>query len=248
MPTEAEYQDEELRPLTQQEPVQGGEPRRSTESLSSISTTSLVLEQFRDAAVDGSDTLPGGSPGGHDSAHHLPKGDVDLEDAPLAGPAGSTATNPKTRRRRLRPWLWALCGVFLLAWLLALAVFLLRQTGIIHSPSGFRSGTGKSLTLDQVMNGEWRPQRHEISWIAGAHGEDGLLLERGGEHDQAYLVVKDVRDRSSPDKLKRRDRRTLMEKAWFTVDSQTIYPSDVWPSRDLNRVLVVSEKKPVSRA
>ena len=45
------------------------------------------------------------------------------------------------------------------------------------------------------MEGDWRPQSHSISWIAGANGEDGLLLEKGAP-GKDYLVVEDVRSQN----------------------------------------------------
>ncbi len=85
-----------------------------------------------------------------------------------------------------------------------------------------------------------------MRWIEGANGEDGLLLERDGGRDKDYLVVEDVRSKSSKDEMKLHDSRTLMRSPWFSVDGRRVYPSEVWPSRDLRSVLIASEKKSVS--
>lgn len=238
MPTEARYHDEELQPLTREDPPD--QPRPSSDSLSSVSTTSLVLEHLHGSVPNGN----GHAKGLPDlNSSHLngdgPKPDVDLEDAPFV--AGIRPT--KKRRWSL---LWIFCVALVVGWAIGLVVVLIWQNVKGDTAPATWSRYKKKITIDQVLSGQWRPRTEHISWIDGANGEDGLLLEREGGFNQDYLVVKDVRGRSGQQGDGIHDDKILMKKDWFVVDGRKIFPSDVWPSRDLTKVLVISDKLSVS--
>ncbi|KAF2806899.1 putative dipeptidyl-aminopeptidase B [Mytilinidion resinicola] len=111
-----------------------------------------------------------------------------------------------------------------------------------HDPLATASrGSGKKVTLDQVMSGVWRPRHESVSWIAGPKGEDGLLLERGGVFGSDYLVVEDIR-RAEGD-VSSADKTTLMKSASFFVGDKFVSPNRVWPSKDFKKVLVLSEEE-----
>ncbi|KAI9882922.1 MAG: hypothetical protein M1823_005324 [Watsoniomyces obsoletus] len=244
MPADETYRDEERQPLTREDTLPDEAARKSTASQSSFSTTSIVLEELNGTTIngDGHDNFKKPSPSDgyrlpNDDHDDVPKADIDidLEDAAFIPP-----TRPTKKRRR--SWLWWLGGAFVFGWILALVIFLLRPAGGGSSPTS-RSGGGNKITIGQVLGGHFRPQKHEMTWIEGANGEDGLLLERDGGRDKDYLVVEDVRSKSSKDELKLHDSRTLMKSPWFSVLGRRIYPSEVWPSRDLRSVLIASDKK-----
>jgi dipeptidyl aminopeptidase len=238
MSSQAKYHDEETEPLTAA--ASRDAPRKSTDSLTSVSTTSVVFEQLGGEAAAGSGDADGTGRAATDGGA-LSKADFDIEDTAYTPPSKSS----RKRRRRL---CWIVCAAVVGAWLIALAVFLLQPRGVLRRASAGGSRGGKRITLNQVLGGAFRERRHAISWIDGANGEDGLLLERNGGSGNGYLVVKDVRSRSKDreQEADMHDSRVLMNHDWFTAAGVRVYPEDVWPSRDLNKVLCISNKESVS--
>ncbi|MCJ1313494.1 hypothetical protein MMC25_007173 [Agyrium rufum] len=141
--------------------------------------------------------------------------------------------------------IWTLCGLCLVGWLIALFLFLSQGTyrhssTVPHDPAATTTrGSGKTITLDQVMSGQWSPRRQSISWIAGSNGEDGLLLERGGSGGKDWLVVEDVRSRKPG--VAALEKKSLIKYSGFKVNGQQVYASDAVPSPDLKKVLVSSD-------
>ncbi|KAI0396057.1 dipeptidyl peptidase IV N-terminal region-domain-containing protein [Xylariaceae sp. FL0594] len=222
--------------------------RTSRGSLSSVSTTSLVFERLgeREKAQEKSSAFDNDDP--FNSAV-----DDDEQGAFL---------DPANARKRLgmdakfKKLLLVASGLLIAAWLIGLATFISAKSyqhssEKEHDPTATSSrGSGKRITLDQVLNGYFRPKSQQISWIEGANGEDGLLLERGGLHKD-YLVVEDVRSKSAdkaPDGAAEiMTSKTLMKSNTFVVGGQTYSPEEVWPSRDLKKVLIATEIQPVWR-
>ncbi|KAI9681148.1 MAG: hypothetical protein M1817_002430 [Caeruleum heppii] len=242
--------EEELQLLTA-ESSRRDPPRQSFESVGSItstSTTSLVLERLNNASV-GNGVTNGTVTHGHEArgsdAYHDKDddGQFDIEEGGYRPPIGKPAEKKVVRI------LWILGGVFIGAWLLALVIFVSGQSykhasNIPHDPTATASrGSGKQITLQQVLTGAWRAKHHEISWIEGANGEDGLLLERGSRQLKSYLVVEDVRAQSKARDQDKHDSKVLMKGGIFMVGQKRVVPSDVWPSRDLESVLVSSERE-----
>ena len=229
-----QYKDEEMMPLTHS--VSISDPSRpSLDSATSVSTTSIALERLNESATDHGKGLSK-KPGLHDSQQI--KEDYDAEDGiyrPL---------QVRPVEKRARRIMWSLGALCFGGWLLALVLFLSRQSYkpasmIPHDPAATASrGSGKAVTLDQVLGGQWRAKSHHLSWIAGSNGEDGLLLERAAGGARDYLVVEDVRSRKpSAASL---ESKTLMKDGGFEFDGNQIYPSKVWPSPDLKKVLIMS--------
>lgn len=244
---------EEAQPLTSD--IESGPVRASLDSVSSASTTSLVLEELNKESTStnkNSYKLPRRGDSLRANGNYRDKedgegdaDDVDLEDGPYSPPGGKPVS------KKVRRIIWIAGALLTAGWVLALILFLSRKSfrhssTIPHDPAATVSrGSGKQVTLEQVLTGAWRPQHHSISWIEGANDEDGLLLERGGGGGKDYLVVEDVRSRSKQDDVETHDSMTLMKKASFKVGSDTIQPADAWPSRSLENVLVVSDKEQV---
>ncbi|KAL6720719.1 hypothetical protein ACLMJK_002644 [Lecanora helva] len=205
--------------------------RNSLDSITSSSDSSIALER-----LNGDGTAAGN---GHAQTPFRKKSLSDEEEF-LRPPF-----RPSTERRNRRI-IWALGGLCLGGWLLALVLFLSRQTykpasTIPYDPAATAShGSGKAVTLDEFLTGAWRPKHAHVSWIAGANGEDGLLLEQGNP-GQDYLVVVDIRSKKEgaealPD-------QTLMKDRKFTVNNKEIQGNSVWPRKDLKKVLVASEEQ-----
>ncbi|RDL38354.1 putative dipeptidyl-aminopeptidase B [Venustampulla echinocandica] len=236
--------------------------RKSAESTSSASTTSLIFERINERAeAEGRKSENGNSkmvtpkfpPRGeslryaddgqtHGSYDDEEKDDNELESGPFLSNRSS-----KTVDKKLRRLIWIIGGVFMGAWLLALAVFLGRQayrpsSAIAHDPTATKTiGSGKKITLDQVQTGQWRATKHDISWIEGANGEDGLLLKQG-QQGNAYLVVEDVRGKKdSSGQPGAIPAKTLMKDGGFQWGGSNYTPSRVYPSRDLKKVLIATD-------
>ncbi|KAH0545090.1 hypothetical protein FGG08_000861 [Glutinoglossum americanum] len=223
--------------------------RDSLDSVSSASTTSLVLDRLNDFALDHTNNYKSPSTGDgllHISEHQ-DKGEED--DGDVERGYAYSPTTSKPMEKKARRYMWILASVFVGGWLLALGLFLSRQaykhsSTVPHDPQATQSrGSGKKVTLDQVLYGEWRAQTHAISWIEGANGEDGLLLEVGGGLEEGYAVVEDVRSRSRDKVAGALNSTTLMKDSQFQVGNEPVYSNSIFPSRDLKSVLVVSEIK-----
>ena len=231
--------EEERKPLTQDSSF-AHLARNSLDSTTSSSDTSIALDHLNE---DGTAIGNGHTKGLLGTGQQGNRIDgYDAEDGfyrpPLRHPW-------EKRNRRI---MWALGGLCLGGWLLALLLFLSRQSyrlasSIPFDPAATAShGSGKAVTLDQFLTGAWRPRHHQISWMAGADGEDGMLLEQDGGSGKDYLVLEDVRSRK-PGADVPQDSRTLMKEGSFRVDGLDVQPNKVWPSKDLRKVLVMSEQQ-----
>ena len=231
--------EEERKPLTQDSSF-AHLARNSLDSTTSSSDTSIALDHLNE---DGTAIGNGHTKGLLGTGQQGNRIDgYDAEDgfyrSPLRHPW-------EKRNRRI---MWALGGLCLGGWLLALLLFLSRQSyrlasSIPFDPAATAShGSGKAVTLDQFLTGAWRPRHHQISWMAGADGEDGMLLEQDGGSGKDYLVLEDVRSRK-PGADVPQDSRTLMKEGSFRVDGLDVQPNKVWPSKDLRKVLVMSEQQ-----
>ena len=230
------YEDEEeTKPLTR-DSSSPNPSRPSTDSVTSVSTTSIVLDR-----LDGSGAILGNGTAKAQQPILSKDEKYDEEDGIYLPKAG------RPMERNARRVMWSLGALCLGGWLLALALFISRRSyvhssNIPHDPAATSSrGSGKSVTLDQVLGGQWRARSHELSWIGGAKGEDGLLLEREAGSGKDYLVVEDIRSRDQ--NVNALSSMTLMKYGGFKVSGVQVYPSKVWPSKDLKKVLVMSEQQ-----
>ena len=232
MPSEQYKDEDETRPLTASDST-AELPRKSSESVTSLSSSSSI----------GLDRLNGnGAKIGNGHAKLLGKDNEYDEEG-----FNTQRLYTKSFDRRTRRILWSLGGLCLGGWLLALVLFLSRRSYTHKSSTPWNPketvshGNGKAVTLDQVLGGKWRARSQHISWIAGADNEDGLLLEQEAGGGRDYLVVEDVRNRKTG--VESVVSKTLMKHGGFKVDGKQVYPSRVWPSKDLKKVLVMSEEK-----
>ncbi len=241
MPKQKYSDHEESQPLTQETQSRGS--RLSTDSGSSASTTSLILERINEDTVQ-SDAEELKHPPSNDF-HSKTSPDHDLGDKEdfYDVEEGSFPRHvDRSLGHRTRRVLWILGAVFLGLWVVALIAFISRGHTSINSldPAATSStGSGKKVTLDQVLGGEWRARSHGISWIEGPNGEDGLLLEKSDNVASDYLVVEDIRSRNET--LDSMDSRILMKDKAFHAGGRSVTPKEVWPSGDLNQVLIASD-------
>ncbi len=221
-------------------------PRRSTDSLSSISTTSLVFERLAETEKRN------GKISDFDDDDPLKDNSRDERETFLPPVVVSRVIGMDKKLKRI---ILILAGLIVASWGAGLLMYLSSESyrhasQKEHDPEATSSrGSGKKVTLDQVQNGFWYPNSHEISWIKGAKGEDGLLLERGAA-GKDYLVVEDVRSLNK-DHASAGGRvlssQTLMRSQHFTSGSRQLTPDKLWPSPDLRKVLIATDIKPVWR-
>ncbi|KAI0164630.1 dipeptidyl peptidase IV N-terminal region-domain-containing protein [Xylariaceae sp. FL1272] len=223
-------------------------PRPSHDSLSSVSTTSLVFERLaeREKAnekyVDNVSDFDDQDPLGHD----------DENGAFLSSPLSRKTHGMDNKLKRI---LLLASGLLVTAWVIGLATFISSKSyqhssEKDHDPTATASrGSGKKVTLDQVLTGYWYANSHQISWIDGANGEDGLLLEENAR-GKDYLVVEDVRS-MDPNITSSgaivASSKTLMKRAIFNAPGRVLQPESVWPSPDLTKVLIATDVKQVWR-
>ncbi|CAM1503057.1 Fc.00g078330.m01.CDS01 [Cosmosporella sp. VM-42] len=225
-----------------------GDPRYSHDSLSSVSTTSLVFERLHERTEKDAENERAKKeyPGTLEDDDPLKDEDPDdLETGPFLGPGA--ALHRKPMDRSLRRILIIIGVIFVGGWLGGLAVFLVNgsykhESDTEHDPDALSRGSGKPVTLDQIFQGFWYPKSHSISWVAGPDGEDGLLIEVGAS-GKDYMVVEDVR--RNKDTMTTGDAstsiatgRTLMKDPIFEYGGKTYNPQWTGPSPDLKKVLI----------
>jgi dipeptidyl aminopeptidase len=179
-----ELTDEQSQPLTHHDDAIS-RPETPRRSISSVSTTSLVLENVS-----------------HKAAREFLCRDGPQQDHMYIDDQLAWQQSVKPADRRVRSVLYGLIALGVIGWVAALFLFLGQDRHIPHSARPHNPhatstvGNGKKVTLDQVLTGQWYANSHAIRWIAGAEeGEDGLLLERNGGVGRDFLVVEDVRYR-----------------------------------------------------
>ncbi|KAK7969942.1 dipeptidyl aminopeptidase B [Apiospora saccharicola] len=220
-------------------------PRPSTDSLSTVSTTSLVFERISEREkLRESNT-------NFDDEDPLRDVTGDEREAFLGSAAGGGPGKYIAFDRKMRKILLIATGLIVAAWGVGLFIYLTTTPYATPDPTAASSskesskGSAKKITMDQVQSGYWYPTRHDISWIAGANGEDGLLLEQGST-GKDYLVIEDVHS-LSPEAVaagtKIMASQTLMRNSWFSYKDTQVTPDKVWPSPDLKKVLVASHVK-----
>ena len=226
---------EEREPLTGDPSSTTTSLRLSSDSHTTLSTTSLILEHINPCLDYSGQTIVG-----------KPTQEFEYRDAQDDFERAAFAhSSPTTVSKSTKRLLWVTAVLAVLGWTFALASFLLSG---IHKNSFTLSfdhgvvgaGSGKSVTLPQVLERKWSPNHQEMSWIQGVDGQDGMLLEKN-QPGKDYLVLEDVHSRKNEDEGK--SGKTLMKSANFQVRGKEIFAERVLPSPDLHFVLVLSELK-----
>ncbi|KKA30056.1 hypothetical protein TD95_003580 [Thielaviopsis punctulata] len=220
-----------------------------TDSLSSVSTTSLVFEHIAEQsqikAASASSRARARARFEKETYRDNFDADPDLETARFLPDA------PPAHRRSLRQ-------LFNIGAAAAVVLFVLSILALVYKGSDQtrqRHLVGNPVTLDSVLAGEWSPKSHAISWVASPGNEDGLLMEQSAP-GKDYLVVEDVLSRNSSafggdddDSEKRRKRqndvqsqmsRTLIKSSTLSYKDYIITPQISIPNHDLTKVLVAS--------
>ncbi|EEP76561.1 hypothetical protein UREG_01410 [Uncinocarpus reesii 1704] len=237
MGAEKRINDEEAQPLTGRD--------RSRDSIDSTSTASISLALIDQAnrSTHAGRTTP---PRNFGNGEKYRDNDDDNPEGGLPPPSGAQRT-PK----KVSIIFWLVAALCVGGWLVAFFVFMgspkkdsdkeVVVSGAENSTvPGVVSTGGKKVDLDGVLTGFWSPRSHEISWIPGPDGEDGLLLEQDGDENAGYLRVENIRNQKSTNK--KDDAVVLMKRETFKVGARRVRPSKVWPSPDLKTVLVMSDR------
>ncbi|KAG5923287.1 hypothetical protein E4U42_005006 [Claviceps africana] len=215
--------------------------RPSHDSLSTVSTTSLIFDRLQEEMEKDPSARRTSARDRFPSVKDETD-DQDSETGPFLGEPG-VPLKPRPMDRRLRRISLLVCAVFCAVWLTGLAAFFVsgshkHASDFEHDPDAASRGSGKAITLDQVLSGYWSPRSKGISWIADPDGHDGLLLKSNAP--AGFLVVEDVRDNAEAKPAKS---RTLMRNARFMYNRELRTP--VWwePSPDLKKVLLATNRK-----
>ena len=210
-------------------------------SASSLSTTSLMLEHVSDkGAFKAKEALYGHAYRDEGYRRGAPQEELDMEEQ-LAWRRSVRPADKKARRI-----FYILIAVGMVGWVAAFFLFLSEGRHKMnvdrpHNPHATSTyGHGKKVTLDQVLSGDWFARHHDIRWIAGPDGEDGLLLERGGNEGRDYLVVEDVRYRGKSIEVQKQHSTTLMKHGNFQVGNTVVRTNEAWPNADHTKVLIRS--------
>ncbi|KFY14912.1 hypothetical protein V492_02341 [Pseudogymnoascus sp. VKM F-4246] len=222
--------------------IHEAQSRVSVDSISSASTTSLVFQQIDDR--NKSQAKPSQYPGQNGSrpySDHVEPLSLDTEEEKQQDLENGLVPSGKTNSRWCTKLVWIAGGIFVGAWALATVVFLIQHpiSDAPHNPNAPNIGNGNKVTLPQVLGGQWRAKKHGISWIEGANGEDGLLLEQGAS-GKDYLVVQDIRG-DNETQTSAASSVTLMKAEEFTSGTEKLHPSKVWPSKNLKHVLIATD-------
>lgn len=228
------------------------QPRRSDDSLSSVSTTSLVFERIQEKTTrdaQGERTRKEYSGTLEDDDFLKDEDADDLETGPFLGPGASLHRKPMDKG--LRRIIIIVAVVVVGCWLGGLAAFVYsgkyhHESDTEHDPDASSRGSGKAITMDQIFNGFWAPKWHAISWVAGPDGEDGLLVEVGAS-GKDYMVVEDVRssnsERTDDNAAEISSSRTLIKEKTFVYDGVVYHPEWTGASPDLTKVLIGVKKE-----
>ena len=141
-----------------------------------MSTTSLVFERLGER-----EKFNGRNVSDFDDHDPLRGTPDDEREAFLASAASRQIIGMDKKLKRI---ILILVGLIVASWGAGLVVYLTSRSyqhssEIEHDPEATATrGHGKRITLDQIHNGYWYPNSHEISWIEGGNGEDGLVLEK----------------------------------------------------------------------
>ncbi|KAK4190575.1 putative dipeptidyl aminopeptidase [Podospora australis] len=232
--------------------------RMSHESESSVSTTSIVFDRIDERVLKEKH----GNLSDDDPLKDADDDDMnqeDLETGPFLGSGNDSGNDAevdplekgKGMDRGMRRTLIIVAGLLISAWVVGLFVFVGTKaytpaSQIDHDPQAtVVRGTGKQVTLDQVMGSYWRPESHSISWIASPDGQDGLLLLKGAS-GKDFLVVEDVLAQNNKPGSKTlvnvqvASSKTLIKDNTFQYKGKGYSPVKVWPSNDLKKVLIAT--------
>ncbi|EPS40932.1 hypothetical protein H072_5200 [Dactylellina haptotyla CBS 200.50] len=223
----ASYKDEARVPLRSDQEGRSGDSRRN--SSDTDSTTSLVLERLN-PSDDARSAARNRRQRSGDADDEFTSYDLNEEERAFE-------KRDKPMESRIRRMIWIVGFVLVGSWLLAMAVYIIRDWNAPHSagdPEQTKTTkAGKKVTLDQVLGGQFSADHRSIKWIASPNGDkDGLMLEAHGEE---YLVVKDVKDKNY--------KQVLMKDRAFAnpIDGSSKYTSRYWPSPDLKKVLLATD-------
>lgn len=228
-------------------------PRSSLDSTTSVSTTSLVLENLNTNASLYAEKRKPSTP----FDYRDDESDPELPRTKWSKHKRSLSASTQTMSRTLKRSVWLVLVIAVAGWIVALYSLLSSKAYQHSSTKAYDHETpgassGRKISLESVQQGEWYPQRVNLNWIAGANDEDGLLLEIN-QRGKDFMVVEDVRAREagsgSVDGNRTYESKTLMKTAFFVPKgaSVSVRAEDYWPSPDLTKVLVLAKWEKVYR-
>ncbi|KAK5079241.1 hypothetical protein LTR64_002337 [Lithohypha guttulata] len=223
-------------------------PRSSVDTVTTASTTSLVLENLNENA-DYYKTRPS-----QPLEYRDDESDPELPRTKWSSHKRSLSFSSQTSMsRNLKRVVLLVSLVAVAGWVLALFTFVSNKNYQHSSTQAYDhespgKSSGRKISLDSIQKGMWYPRRAALNWIAGASGEDGLLLEIQ-QPGKDFMVVEDVRSRKPDSNGEKHPSNILMISNRFTPKGgdSAVIAEDYWPSPDLKKVLVLSKREKVYR-
>ncbi|KIW25208.1 uncharacterized protein PV07_08406 [Cladophialophora immunda] len=214
-------------------------PRPSQDSMTTVSTVSLVLESLNSS-------IPVKEPLQPPSRYRDDESDPEL---PRFNDKNYTIGGQRMSKG-LRRAIWIVAVVGIIGWGLAVVVFVAggrykHASTLDYDHDTPIKSSAKKVTLGQIQTGQWSPRYANIEWTPGPNGEDGLLLEIN-QPNQDYLVVEDIRTGTSSE-ANAFKRTTLVKSAWIKYGGQQLWTSEFWVSPDMKHVLLMANPEKVFR-
>jgi len=225
--------------------------RSSFDSTTSVSTTSLVLENLNTNASLYAEKHRPSSP----LDYRDDESDPELPRAKWSNHKRTVSSGSQTMSKVLKRSVWIISVIAVAGWIVAL-FSLLNSKAYQHSSTKAYDheapgkSSGRKVSLESIQTGQWYPRHVNLNWIAGANEEDGLLLEIS-QPGKDFMVVEDVRSRKggNVEGEKIHESKTLMKSGRFTPrgGDSVVVVEDYWPSPDLSKVLVLAKREKVYR-
>ncbi|KIW74149.1 hypothetical protein Z517_12559 [Fonsecaea pedrosoi CBS 271.37] len=214
-------------------------PRPSEESVSTVSTASLVLESLNSV-------FAAKEPPQQPSNYRDDESDLEL---PRFNDKNYTIGSQRMSKG-LRRAVWIVSIVGIIGWVLAVVFFVAggrykHASTLDYDHDTPMKSSAKKVTLAELQSGQWLPRYANIEWTPGPSGEDGLLLEIN-QPNQDYLVVEDIRSGTSS-QANAFKRTTLVKSGWIKYGGQQLWTSESWVSPDMKHVLLMASPEKVFR-
>ncbi|KAL6904511.1 putative dipeptidyl-aminopeptidase B [Trichoderma evansii] len=137
--------------------------------------------------------------------------------------------------------------LFVLGWVLAAVQLVFQSPPSTTYEENANSHSGKpTISVEQVFSGKWNSNEtsHSERWISGPNGEDGHILRRDNTGQKPFLRVDDLSGCSQVDWHTENGCVTtleLLKSSILQVNGETIRVHEVWPSPDLQWLLIMSD-------
>lgn len=191
--------------------------------METTSTTSLILERINQ--IEGPTDAP--------ETKETYSEDEDEYDQDVEMGRMRRNSIQKPIEKKARRALYLIGALLIGGWLLALGIYLSTDSNkpseaSIDPVATLPPKAGKKITLDQVLQGNWRPESKSVKWIDGE--KDGLMLVTGSPN--GFVEIRDVNDEAYS--------KVLMKHREIPIGGSPVPVARYWPSPDLKHLLLAT--------